>query len=228
VPAKAPIKPTDFWEVREEADPRFTVSLNPLLKWIPVGPRQHLPQFFFAAWDDPDSPFIVSFTFVTQSDGRVFCNDLGVKVRPEQKTQKPRTIARRDVTLASIRGIRIGEFKQRAARLAVAETRLEDGEWRVFHKALGDSIDSAALLADIEKHAHKPQRGKKLSDRFLREVAATYRKALAEGRPPTKAVCQAHFTVRANASRWVAEARKRGFLKPEDTYKPRGGKSRDN
>jgi hypothetical protein len=214
-----------FWRVHEEADPTFEVSLLPGQDWISVGPRQALPQSFFAKWNDPSSPVTVSFSFFTESDGEVFCTSLEVELR---RTDRKAGIARRDVTLAGIRRIRIAEFKRRAARLAVAEARLENGKWRVVHQALGDSIEAPGLLAGIEKRAHEPQRGKRLSDAHLKKVAAEYRKALSEGKPPTKAVMQKFFTVRPNASRWVAEARKRKLLEPGPTSKrsTKGGKSR--
>ena len=62
--------------------------------------------------------------------------------------------------------------------------------------------------------AATPRRGVRVSDEHLLNVARVYRNALAAGEPPTAAVEKKFFTKRANAGRWVMEARRRGFLDP--------------
>lgn len=59
-----------------------------------------------------------------------------------------------------------------------------------------------------------PVRRRLVTREHLVGVAKVYRKALAEGVPPTKAVAE-HFTAtHSSAARWVREARKEGILGP--------------
>lgn len=55
-------------------------------------------------------------------------------------------------------------------------------------------------------------RGRDLGDAHYKRVAAIYRKALAEGRPPTTAVMKALHVEKSTAAKQVARARARGFL----------------
>jgi hypothetical protein len=60
----------------------------------------------------------------------------------------------------------------------------------------------------------RPERGKRISDEFLRQVADVYRYALGRGLAPTAAVGEAFNYSRSTAGRWIVEARRRGLLGP--------------
>ena len=69
--------------------------------------------------------------------------------------------------------------------------------------------------AETLRHIGRPGRG--LSDDFFRLVAAHYTALVAEGEKyPVKALGEAHHGTISTASRWVTEARRRGYL-PERT-----------
>ncbi len=96
-----------------------------------------------------------------------------------------------------------------------------------------DLFDPTAqrLAADtLERFAHayedRPRGGRDLGDAHYAEVAAVYRQAVVDGRPPTKAV-EDHFQVaKSSAAKKVARARERGFL-PANPGKGRIGRLTD-
>jgi hypothetical protein len=85
---------------------------------------------------------------------------------------------------------------------------------RIVSEPAGADVDPAAYGEKLEALSeHKPpRRGQPVTDDELRSAAHLYRKALAEGKPPTGAVAEGLFLSRATAGRRVAMARERGFL----------------
>jgi hypothetical protein len=74
-------------------------------------------------------------------------------------------------------------------------------------------VRTEQVAQDIAATRPTPRRGSRISDEFLEEVAAVYRKAVLDGsRSPTWAVGEHFHTARSNAGRWVMEARRRGLL----------------
>lgn len=71
--------------------------------------------------------------------------------------------------------------------------------------------ESLQAIFDAER-PEKRQQGRERPDAHYEEVATVYTNALRAGRPPTKAVGERWGVERAMASRYVAEARKRGLL----------------
>ncbi|MCU1451928.1 MAG: hypothetical protein JWN46_74 [Acidimicrobiales bacterium] len=57
----------------------------------------------------------------------------------------------------------------------------------------------------------KRARRRSLTDDLLQQVSSTYREAAADG-APTRAVSEKYSVAHSTAARWIAEARKRGFL----------------
>jgi hypothetical protein len=207
----------ESWEVSDDDDPGFTVIYSALAGLFPVGSWRAderaitcLPMSFGAYWDQPPAPYC-ELDLRTESDGRVVCVSLTVHARADDRV-------RTEVSLAAIRNIRIAELKRRAIRLALVEIyQKEDGTAAIRLPRTGEEKDlvlqAPQAFETLEASAHRPHRGKKLSDAHLREVAKVYRQALKAEKPtPTKAVMQHFFTARPNAGRWVSEARKRGFL----------------
>jgi hypothetical protein len=72
--------------------------------------------------------------------------------------------------------------------------------------------DAAAALLEIGG----PGRG--LSPEFYRQIANLYRALVAAGEPhPVKAVGEYHHKTISAASRWVTEAKRRGYIKEESS-----------
>jgi hypothetical protein len=224
-------------EVLDPDDPNFTVSYALAVGVQEAGPWRPneqamacLPTIFYAEHSMPNGS-LVELEFRVEKDGQVVCYRLTVDARDDDRE-------RAEVSLAGIRNLRIGELKRRATRLALVEVYLRDDGTATFRSpsaADEETIKASApdVLAKLEKNVHQPQRGKRLSDAHLREVAKVYREALKADKPkPTKAVMQHFFTARANAGRWVAEARERGFLGKAEAprqageRRPKGGKIR--
>jgi len=65
-----------------------------------------------------------------------------------------------------------------------------------------------------------PERGH--GDDHYERVAATYRRAIAEGHPPVAQLVAEARVPRSTAARWVKEARRRGMLKPTRQGQKRG------
>jgi hypothetical protein len=220
----------DYWRVTDPDDPGFEVQILARAgfvsvgRWRPDAANQAtgaitvLPKFFSATWDKPPAP-LCELAFKTEADGHVVCYSFTVNARPDDRT-------RPEVTLAGVRNIRIGELKRRATQLALTEGRMTENGASLRHPAKGDQIDVSDVVAELEQKAHQPHRGKKLSDAHLRKVADVYREALKAKPPlpPTKAVLKHFHTARPNAGRWVALARKRGFLEEAEAPRRAGEK----
>lgn len=97
--------------------------------------------------------------------------------------------------------------------------------FRLVQKPGGGLERRPAILTDAGKQAWTsayekaakadvPRRGKRVTDERLERVAEIYLSAKAQGQHPTQSVVTALNTSRSNASRWVAEARRRGLLEP--------------
>lgn len=69
-----------------------------------------------------------------------------------------------------------------------------------------------AVMKAHEQAVRAPRRGSRIADAQLRTVASVYREALRTGAPPAEAVKDELGVPRSTAGRWVAEARRRGFL----------------
>jgi len=74
--------------------------------------------------------------------------------------------------------------------------------------------DEMQELARQVEGLRAPRRRNRINDELLRRVADAYRKAMAEGRPPKKAVELALYVSKATAGRYIMKARSRGFLGP--------------
>jgi hypothetical protein len=111
----------------------------------------------------------------------------------------------------------VREATAAAARVEVADlpssvpARLPEG-YTVSVPAVTQGKDALVeVMRQIEQRSPRP-RGSRLSDEELDEIASLYRNALAVGRPPTATVAKVRSVTRSTASRWIYEARRRGFL----------------
>lgn len=80
----------------------------------------------------------------------------------------------------------------------------------------GDQVLGPLTPADRESLdkglGRRPRRGSPITEATLRDVASRYKAAVEAGKPPTQAVARELNIARSTAARWVAAARKRGFL----------------
>jgi len=99
------------------------------------------------------------------------------------------------VTLAGIRAVPVGELTKSAAAGALMGV-----------EGVGDGTRMSWLVMPKDIGSRGP------TEDALRWVATIYRVALVLGDSPTKAVREAFDLAQSTAGRWVALARKRGFL----------------
>ena len=83
--------------------------------------------------------------------------------------------------------------------------------------------DGFAVRFINESNAPESPKRRTINDEFLTAVAAEYRNALLIGIPPSLAVAQRFGpTTHENARRWVAAARREGFLGPSPGQRRKG------
>jgi hypothetical protein len=93
---------------------------------------------------------------------------------------------------------------------------------KVFQDGLRDPLE-VELTTDLDELSKRVYRQaplpklerrprNRLDDEFYRQVAASYRQAVAAGLPPSKTLAEIADTPPGTVNRWIAEARKRGFL----------------
>lgn len=106
--------------------------------------------------------------------------------------------------------IRLDSMLREVKRQTAAK---QEGDTFAF-VASGEAVNTN-LLAELERETPRRPLRERRSDDFYKEVAEVYRKAIAERRPPRRAVADHNpYYTEAAAKRWIAEARKRGFLGP--------------
>lgn len=115
-----------------------------------------------------------------------------------------------DVNYEALRELAVAKLMRHALRLenSTFEVTGSGGRYRL------DPIGPA----EIDATYRRPRRGARVTDDQLRKIADLYRQAVeADYRPhgrlaPTSWVCDKAHVSRPTASRWIALARKRGFL----------------
>jgi uncharacterized protein DUF6214 len=169
--------------------------------WVPAGDRYVLPRSFTAmiseSADYPD--LALDLAVDVDNFARTSCRELRV-----------RALADAAVTPETLRRLRLPELLRIAARAAMEKVERDDsGALRQAPMTAADAREFYELF----RGARKPRQGTPMTDDELRRIAELYRAAQARGFPPVKAITEAPpKPSRATASRWVAEARRRGFL----------------
>jgi hypothetical protein len=117
-----------------------------------------------------------------------------------------------ELTMLLLRSIPIARLVRETAAAQVVRVTREDGEY--YGERYPDAAEAGAfdlsrqqLQVDLTLKRRAP-----LDDDFLREVADEYRQAQAAGVPTGQSIRARWPTSEANARRWVARARERGFL----------------
>jgi hypothetical protein len=102
---------------------------------------------------------------------------------------------------------------QEDARLVLhRNSRLEpdrNGNVRLYAPAFDDAGKAKARDEAAAPRPRRPQ-----DDDGWRRVAELYRRAVAGGSPPSRAIAAEFGATEASARKWVQEARERGFLRP--------------
>jgi hypothetical protein len=106
-----------------------------------------------------------------------------------------------------LRKVTLRRYLRESAIAYSIRVTVQDGVEVVSASGTGDE----RLLTRAAQHRARRQ----ITDEFLREVAAVYSEAETK---PTVAVMRQFHGARATASRWIREARNRGFI-PEQATK---------
>lgn len=123
-----------------------------------------------------------------------------IRIRPGTEPLEPRVL-RRIAPQAEL----FLAFARSAMRLLAPPDA--DGKFNVEKRWATWSASADAL----REHG-KTRRG--LSDRFYRTIADQYTTLVAEGEPnPVKTLAEIHYVSISAASRWLKEARRRGYVK---------------
>jgi hypothetical protein len=193
---------------------------------VMIGERLAVPERFTATVEPADEALPICDLAIVVEQGRPVCSELTLRRSPGGPP----------LTGTVLRYLPIGDYVRRAAdalgrwkirardpngplTLTVAdedgepETHLLDAEpFDDEHVAV--PIAGGTLTSDYRAATRAPRERGRVSDEMLRETANVYRAALAAGKRPTQAVTREMHVSRATAGRWVAQARKRGFLGP--------------
>lgn len=101
---------------------------------------------------------------------------------------------------------------QRMLSAATPGPETPDPAWIDAWAALHMELSGGAFPTPPRVPIRRPRRRNSVTDDHLREVADTYRRALAAGAPPTKEVAERMGASHSTAARWVKMARDKGFL----------------
>lgn len=198
----------DIWAQRERG-----------ARYITFGEDLAIAERFTAAITprDPDMP--ICRLRVAIEDGRPVCTELRCERRPGGRPLSGRVL--RDIPLTTYVHDVVANFAFRFTRSAEQGDGPElelDGKpaWRLDIALRPEpsptSADRESARTMLRARLRQPRRGIPISDDDLREIAALYRAAVLEGRPPTKTVSDAMHVSRPTASRWIARARERKML----------------
>jgi hypothetical protein len=173
----------------------------------------------FAASITPDDPKLPTrhLTLVVES-GRLVCDSLALRRRAGGPA----------LTTGQWREVSVPESVRLAADEAAHLVFEGEGEMTITLRP-GDEplplpsrrVDDDHVATPISGATRTPEwqttsrrRGERITDETLEEVARIYRQAQLLERPPTNAVAKEMHVARSTAGKWVARARKAGFLGP--------------
>jgi hypothetical protein len=165
---------------------------------IRTGPSTAIRSVFRAVVDDPSQPFILEFTVRTVAGRRPEVTDLNLGLRDPAPPG--------GVTTEGLRKVQIA--KALTLALAKATRRVADSDGGLFRLE-----DDAPGTARGDDQVARPVRGQPVKEEFLRQVADTYRKAVARGsHRPVGELGEQLGGSRSTAGRWVVQARRAGLL----------------
>jgi len=146
-----------------------------------------------------------------QDDGSPRCLSVRVEAPPVSASDDDSILGEHfdpGVTTTLLQKIPVGELisRSRKSSLIVAEA----GGVHDLSAPVPETRPDLTDRFGIGKR--RPRRGKPLTDRHLKAVAAEYRAAVASGDQPAKRICEVAMVERPTAARWIRAARDRGFL----------------
>ncbi len=154
--------------------------------------------------------------------------DYEVEVLVEPRGDDPQFVATSVRVSATEGGPPVKTDTLRRLRLATIVDQVVTGAAMPFDGGVVDGNQllrppSAAVAAGIQYATHASRR-RDLDDDRLAEVAKVYREAQAAGESTRKALVK-HFDLGSidTAAKWIVKARRRGFLPPAESTRPKVG-----
>lgn len=160
-----------------------------------IGPQTGLPSAFYVKYEEGDRPTVELEIEVL--NGVPVCQAIHV-----------RRMAGPSLSGTELRRVPLTDVIERACRdvaLRLVEV-LPDGS-AAWEPPQGDAVLERAVARDVIKARQR----RKITDALLRDVARIYREQLESGQP-TQEVAAAYGVSKAQAARYVRQARDRGFL----------------
>jgi hypothetical protein len=162
-----------------------------------------------------DLPYEVTFALDVDENEDIVVAELNVLRRP----------GGRPVTASGVRYWPLEDWQRQAVKAAARSVTLDAkgqstftlGQRGQVHRPITDADADAAIKKDPYEQWRRTMANAKLlrmSDETLDDAANVYRTAVKLGDDPTKTVAEVFRKPRNTASRWVLEARRRGFLEP--------------
>lgn len=173
-------------------------------RWVEIRGALALPAHFIAVVRDERYPWTVLDLAVEERE--VVCNRVTFIRKPGDPSLRATEIRRP-----------IDGFKREAEALAAARLgERADGTQSLIR----NDFTSDEYLEVTDPIRRERRRGRRLEDDELREAAAIYRTNLAGGKP-IKALMREKNIEHSTAHRWITEARRRGFLEPDEVARPK-------
>ena len=183
----------EWQDAGEVGDPPVPPQPDPTGSLVYIGGDRFLFGRFGGQVDDADRGLHVEIEG-TVVDGQPRCSTLSVWRLDGQPLEAD-----------DLRAIPLGDYvDQVASRSALV---MEPGD------SLGRFAAEVGATEAVGEQITKRRRGR-ITDAYLREVAALYRAAYAAGEHPTKTIAKQCHVGRSTAGRLVKRARDRGFLGP--------------
>jgi hypothetical protein len=176
------------------------VDVDPVDRSRPVrtGPTTAIPSLFRAVVDDPAQPYLLQCKVQTLPGRRPEIVELLLEPRSPETGGGVTTEGLRRVHLAQALTLALAKASRRASEVSDGLFALDDRD---------------GATAGFDDAVARPVRGRPVSDAFLRQVADTYRKAVASGsHRPVGDLGEQLGGSRSTAGRWVVQARRAGFL----------------
>lgn len=194
-------------------DGRIWIALRKQLGWPPRRRRSPAPE---SPSRVPAGTYVVTLDFA-EVGGRLEC----VRFEIGADVDEPNAPDPAPLTASVLRGVPLGEL--------IDQTLFEHTKrLRRWAREAGPTGREARHLRDRVAAAEgslgrAPGRPPEYSDDHFKLVADAYTRAWKINRPPRQAVATQWQVSPSTAAKWVARARKMGFLPPTKRGRPRGG-----
>lgn len=158
-------------------------------------------------WPDPvEGPFRIVLRW-KEEGGRATCSGLSIDVREGSDLSLTTSILRKLKLDTLVREAR----QARATPAFGSGDQLPGGTTDMSFEEDTDP-DRRSMASRVDPTASATRSRRPMTDELLRHVASVYARAFLSGEPPRRAVAATFGVSSATASRWIASARRRGFL----------------